>query len=72
MSEVFQPRDTTNFCTADFRDFFRCPTPYRQTMSLAQPVSAELTPYQTSTAGQQYVHDFFLAWRFTLITSLFL
>jgi hypothetical protein len=41
-------------------------------MTLAQPVSAELTSYQTSTAGQQYVHDFFLAWRFTLITSLFL
>ncbi|EPA94531.1 hypothetical protein PG5_49960 [Pseudomonas sp. G5(2012)] len=41
-------------------------------MSLTQPVPAELTSYQTSTAGQQYVHDFFLAWRFTLITSLFL
>jgi hypothetical protein len=31
-----------------------------------------LAPYQTSTAGQQYVHDFFLAWPFILLTSLFL
>ncbi|CAI8826940.1 hypothetical protein EMIT0215P_210032 [Pseudomonas serboccidentalis] len=54
------------------RDFFRTPTPHRQLMTLSRPVPAELTSYQTSTAGQQYVHDIFLAWRFTRITSLFL
>jgi hypothetical protein len=41
-------------------------------MALLQPVPAELTSDQTSTAGQQYVHDIFLAWRLTRITSLFL
>jgi len=58
--------------TTCFRDFFRLATPDCQAMALSRPVPAELTSYQTSTAGQQYVHDFFLAWRFTLSTSLFL
>ncbi|VVN76931.1 hypothetical protein PS685_05346 [Pseudomonas fluorescens] len=72
LPKVFEQCDTTHLCPANFCDFFRRAAQDRQTMPLTQPVSAELTSYQTSTAGQQYVHDYFLAWRLTLITSLFL
>ncbi|CAI8719813.1 hypothetical protein EMIT0194MI4_110179 [Pseudomonas sp. IT-194MI4] len=70
--KILKPCDSPYLSAADFGDFSGRATPNREVMSLTQPVSAELTSYQTSTAGQQYVHDIFLAWRFTRITSLFL
>jgi hypothetical protein len=72
ITQIFEPCDSTRLSATDFRDFFRPATPDSQAMTLSRPELAELTSYQTSTAGQQYVHDIFLAWRFTLITSLFL
>jgi hypothetical protein len=72
LTEVLKSGHRAHLGTTDFRDFGRRPAPDAQTMSLTQPVVTELTSYQTSTAGQQYVHDFFLAWRFTLSISLFL
>jgi hypothetical protein len=71
-AEFFEAGNCAHLFTTDFRDLLRAATPYRQVVALPKPVSAELTSYQTSTAGQQYVHDIFLAWRFTRIPSLFL
>lgn len=72
LANLFQTRDASHLGAAQGRHFFRLATPYRQAVALAQPESAKLASYQSSTAGQQYVHDVFLAWRFTSITSLFL
>ncbi|MNF95924.1 hypothetical protein D3C84_786950 [compost metagenome] len=64
--------NASHICATDFRHLFGSTTPYRQAMSLPQPEAAELTSDQTSTAGQQYVHEMFLASRFTRPISLFL
>lgn len=70
--EVFQARNFVHLGAADLRDFFCVVTPHRQAMVLLQPVLAELMFDQTSTAGQQYVHDIFLVWHLIWIISLFL
>src|SRR5207253_2126496 len=71
-TDFLEPTYSTYLDSAEFGHLVGSTTPHSQTMAPGQPVSTELTSYQTSTAGQQYVHDIFLAWRFTRITSLFL